>query len=272
MNYMIIKKIFRRIGKEINIFFTALQFFTRIPCPKRIKFSEENLNKSSRYFPLIGWIVGGLSAVVLYLCNIVMPTQISILLTMICSILVTGAFHEDGLADFVDGFGGGYTKERVLTIMKDSQIGTFGAIALILMLILKYTCLLYIEPIILPFILIIGHSLSRFASTSLIFIQEYVRENEDSKAKPLAKKMSFGNFIIGGVFGIVPLLLLRDYYYFFLIIPVIITTWILGHKFKKKIGGYTGDCLGATQQLTEVIFYLFVVIKPWIYILSVIQA
>ncbi len=267
---MIFKKLFNRISDEITIFFTALMFFTRVPCPKRLKFSQEYLNKAAKYFPLIGCIVGGISAFIFFLCSFIMPTLIAILISMISSILITGAFHEDGLADFCDGFGGGYTKERTLIIMKDSQIGVYGTIALIMTLILKFSCLSSIDPTILPFVIIVGHSLSRFASTALIYTLKYVRENEDSKAKPLAKKMSFSAFILCGIFGICPILLLNDYYYFFLLIPILITTWFLGRKFIRKIGGYTGDCLGATQQINEIIIYLCVVIMPWNYILSVI--
>ncbi|MHA1488434.1 MAG: adenosylcobinamide-GDP ribazoletransferase [Promethearchaeota archaeon] len=263
---MIFKKLLKKIYKEINIFFISLMYFTRIPCPKWIKFSQEYLNQSSRYFSFIGWIVGGISALIFFFCNLVLPFSIAILLSMIGSILITGAFHEDGFADFCDGFGGGYTKEKVLTIMKDSQIGVFGAIGIGLMLTLKFFCLSSITPTLLPWIIIAGHSTSRFASTTFIFTLEYVREDETSKAKPLAKKMSVKSLFVSAVFGIVPIFFIMNYYYFLLIVPVFIARWIIGRKFVKKIGGYTGDCLGAAQQVTEVIFYLFAVMEPWKFI------
>ena len=124
--------------KELHIFFTALLFYTRIPCPKNIDHNPDYLNKASRYFPLVGWIVGGISFSVYYLSSFLFPSQIAIVLSIIAGILVTGAFHEDGFADVCDGFGGGWTKEKILLIMKDSSIGAYGAIGLVLLFLLKF--------------------------------------------------------------------------------------------------------------------------------------
>ncbi|HXB12726.1 MAG TPA: adenosylcobinamide-GDP ribazoletransferase, partial [Bacteroidia bacterium] len=118
--------------KEIRIFFTALMFFTRIPCPKWVDHSEEYLNRSSKYFPLMGWIVGGLSSIVFYSCSFFLPISVSVLLSMVTSIYVTGAFHEDGLADVCDGFGGGWIKDKIMDIMKDSRVGAFGVIGVVM--------------------------------------------------------------------------------------------------------------------------------------------
>ena len=116
-------------------------FYTRIPCPSNIDHSPEYINKATRYFPLIGWIVGGLSFLVFYLSALLFEPSIAVILSLLCGVLVTGAFHEDGLADVVDGFGGGWKKQDILDIMKDSNIGAFGAIAIVLLFLLKFTAL-----------------------------------------------------------------------------------------------------------------------------------
>src|SRR6187551_2582742 len=127
--------------KQLHIFFTALMFYTRIPCPKNIDHNPDYLNKASRYFPLIGWIVGGICFGTYYLSSLVFSVEIALILSIIAGILTTGAFHEDGFADVCDGFGGGWTKEKILLIMKDSAIGAYGAIGLVLLFLLKFQVL-----------------------------------------------------------------------------------------------------------------------------------
>jgi adenosylcobinamide-GDP ribazoletransferase len=256
---------------ELRIFFTALMFYTKIPCPAWVDHSEEYLNKATRYFPLIGWIVGGFSALVYFSASFLLPASVSVILSMVASVLITGAFHEDGFADVCDGFGGGWTKEKILLIMKDSRVGAYGVIGLIMILLLKYSLLLDCPPAFLPFILISAHSLSRFAASTFIYTHKYVRENDDSKIKPVAKGISISFLFIAGIFGLFPLLFTAVYFdnYFLLLImiPVFISKWLLARYFQKWIGGYTGDCLGTTQQVAEVIFYLFsLIILSWKYI------
>jgi adenosylcobinamide-GDP ribazoletransferase len=241
-------------------------YFTRIPCPKWVDHSEEYLNKASMYFPFIGWIVGGFSALILWLSTFVFPLSISIIFSMAASILITGAFHEDGYADVCDGFGGGWTKQKILDIMKDSRIGAYGVIGLILILGLKFSLLYNLNLGIIYIVLIAGHSLSRFAAVSIIFTQDYVRENEDSKAKPLAKKITVSQFIVAAVFGILPLLFFRNPIFFIVLIPVLLLRSYLVYYFNKWIGGYTGDCLGAAQQLTEIMIYISFAVISWKYI------
>lgn len=255
--------------KEIQIFFTAIMFYTRIPCPSWVDHSEEYLNKATRYFPLIGWIVGASSGLIFWGATHVLPLSIAVILSMVTSVLVTGAFHEDGWADVCDGFGGGWTKERILTIMKDSVVGAYGVAGVIFMLLSKFMLLWEISKVTtslqVAFILLAGHSVSRFTAVTMIFSHNYVRENEDSKAKPVAKKLPFNNLIAAALFGLSPLALFQSPWYLLLILPPMIIKTYLGYYFKKWIGGYTGDCLGATQQLAEVAFYIGILIL-WKYI------
>jgi adenosylcobinamide-GDP ribazoletransferase len=239
--------------KELELFFTALMFFTRLPVPE-LDYCQEKLNASSRYFPLVGILVGALSATVFMFSSLVLPVGISILLSMISSILITGAFHEDGFADTCDGFGGGYTKEKILEIMKDSRIGAFGAIGIILLLALKFLLLSEIKPLYIPIVIVAGHSLSRFISISLLYSMVYVKE--DGKAKPISTALPLPSLIVAGIFGFLPLLLFKKVFILVIIIPLLFTRWYLSYYFKKHIGGYTGDCLGATQQVSEIVFYI----------------
>jgi len=250
--------------KELDIFFTCIMFYTRIPCPKNINHDPEYLNKATRYFPFIGWIVGTISFLAFYVFSLFLSIETAVIFAIITSVLTTGAFHEDGFADVCDGFGGGWTKEKILLIMKDSAIGAYGAIGLGLLLLLKFKLLsesisLFTANIFLIYLLFISaHSVSRLAAISIIFTHEYSREDASSKSKPIAKKHSWKEIFGSFFFGLIPLLILSYFNYKILLvlIPVFITRYFLARYFQKWIDGYTGDCLGATQQVCEVVYYL----------------
>jgi adenosylcobinamide-GDP ribazoletransferase len=247
---------------EIRIFFTALMFYTRIPCPRFTDHSDNYINKASRYFPLIGWIVGIISYLIYSLSLYLFGNQMAVILSILGGVLTTGAFHEDGLADVFDGFGGGWTKEKILTIMKDSRIGAFGAIALIFSFWLKYTslgilCLQSFDynTVILPLCFISYHSIARLTAISIVFTAQYAREDETSKAKPIAQTFTYKEIIGAVIFGITPLLLLSYFHWQFIIVlaPLILLRTYSIHYFNKWINGYTGDCLGAVEQIAELI-------------------
>ncbi|WP_140485220.1 adenosylcobinamide-GDP ribazoletransferase [Flavobacterium sp. GSA192] len=249
--------------KELHIFFTALMFYTRIPCPATIDHHPDYLNKASRYFPVIGWLVGSISFMVFYLSTFVFSNEIAIVLSMIASILVTGAFHEDGFADVCDGFGGGWTKEKILLIMKDSAIGAYGAIGLVLLFLLKFQGLVQLveetNSIAIGFLLFVSaHSVSRLAAISIVFTHQYSREDATSKSKPIAQSYTWREVFGAFFFGLLPLLILAIFCWqiLYAVITVFLFRFFLARYFQKWIGGYTGDCLGATQQVCEVVFYL----------------
>lgn len=235
-------------------------FFTRIPCPKWVNHDVEYLQKSSKYFSLVGIIVGVIGAIVFYGFSFLFSTEISLLLSMVSTIYITGAFHEDGFADVCDGLGGGWTKEKILLIMKDSRLGTYGAVGLLLILAVKFASLREIPTYYIPLALISGHSLSRFIATTLIHTHPYVRDTEDSKAKPAAKSMSLTMLLVSAVFGILPLFFFKTPLVFLVLIPCYLAKMYLASKFKKWLGGQTGDCAGAVQQFSEVIFYLSLIV------------
>lgn len=264
------------VKKEIRVFLTALMFFTRIPVPKNLGVAD--LNKSSRYFPLVGLIVGSIGALTYYgVFLLFKDSWIASFLSLGATLLVTGAFHEDGLADVADGFGGGWKKERILEIMKDSRVGAYGVIALILVLGLKVTLVSKLTDTLLTklsyplvtnlvdilILYVAAHSVSRVMPVFFLRFMHYSREDDQSKIKPLATQISWWGLFIAMVTGLLPLVIAVlvfhfNVYLFLSLIPCGLLTLYLGWYFKKWIGGYTGDCLGATQQLNEVVFYLSV--------------
>lgn len=244
------------VRRELEYFFGAVRFFTRLPVPAWVGHSSEALNASARYFPAVGLVVGGLSALVYWAALQLWTAPVAVLLAMAASLFATGAFHEDGLADMVDGFGGGWEKARILEIMKDSRVGSFGAVALVLALSGKWALLVALPEALVPAALVAGHAVSRFASTGLIRLLDYVREDAESKAKPLATRLSWGALAVAALFAALPLVWLPPLSVAIALGLVVLATGWLARRFVRWIGGYTGDCLGATQQVAELAFYL----------------
>ncbi|MFN4146811.1 MAG: adenosylcobinamide-GDP ribazoletransferase [Runella sp.] len=252
------------LRQQLHLFLTAVMFYTRIPCPSWIDHRPHYLNRATVYFPIIGWIVGGISAVIFWGTHFVFDTTIALILSIIASVWTTGAFHEDGFADVCDGFGGGWHKAQILDIMKDSRLGTYGAIGLGLLLALKYVCLSQISHYSADYLIVaflIAHPLSRWVALTFIYTHTYVQDDQQSKAKPIAQKLSLPQLAIATFWGVAPLLLVSFWLknaFLLLIFPVLwVIKWYLSRFFVRWIGGYTGDCLGATQQVAEVVIYLF---------------
>ena len=250
---------------EVRIFFTALMFYTRIPCPSWVDHSPDYINKATRYFPLIGWIVGGISFVVFWLSSFLFDTNIAVVASFMAGILTTGAFHEDGLADVFDGFGGGWTKEKILDIMKDSRVGAYGVIALILSFLLKYLAFDHLltnlnteNQLIIALIFVSYHALARLTAINIVFTEQYSREDETSKAKPIAKAHTYREIIGAYFFGLLPLVVLSGFYWHLslVIVPLFALYFFSKRYFNKWIDGYTGDCLGAVEQMAELLTLL----------------
>lgn len=241
--------------KEIDIFFTGLSFFTRVPFPKWTRFKKEYQHEAIKYFPISGAIIGGLAGLVFYLANMFFPFNLAVMLSMGFTVLFTGALHEDGFMDFCDGFGGGWTRDRILEIMKDSLIGAFGVTGIVFLVMTKFFCQYSISATHLPLILIAAHSVSRMFAATLVNTHQYAR-TENSKAKDYSQKLSTKNLIFTIITGVLPLALLGNVKFFLILIPVYLSKILLGRYFNKWIGGFTGDCIGATQQVCEIVFYL----------------
>ena len=268
--------------EEKRVFFTALMFYSRIPCPAWVDHSPDYLDKATRYFPLVGWIVGAVAAAFFALGAVLWNPVVGALLGTGATLLLTGAFHEDGWADMCDGFGGGYTPAKILEIMKDSRLGTYGAVGLGVLLSLKIAALTGIAHsyweddmgnrmgIIPVYVenwpraaaaLLCAHPLSRALAVQMIGVLDYAREDATSKVKPVAKSFPLSSRLIALFFGLTPLALV-SYWQPFSPAPLLALLAALGavavvaRMAKRRLGGYTGDCLGAAQQAAEVAFYL----------------
>ena len=254
---------------QLELFFTALGFFTRIPVPAWVPWSAERMNHAARYFALVGWVVGAVGALGYLALAWLLPPAVAVILSMALTIRLTGAFHEDGFADSCDGLGGGWDKEQVLAIMKDSRIGSYGTIGMVLLLMAKAAALIELARLgtqglsgdlagmgMLPVALLVAHPLSRLAATSLIHVLPYVREDESAKSAALAKRLSTTELSIAAGCGLLPLALLAPTQIVAVVLAVLgVTAWA-ARMFRRRLGGYTGDLLGATQQVTELACYL----------------
>lgn len=251
--------------QELRLFLTAVQFFTRLPVPAWVGHSAQQLEQAAHYLPLVGALVGALSAIVLWLSAQVLPFTLAAALSMAVGILITGAFHEDGLSDFADGMGGGHTPEKILAIMKDPRVGAYGVIALVLVLLMKYQALLALADLhslpLLAAALIAAHSVSRLMAVSLMLTQRYIRADDSARAKPAAQAISPASFAFASLTGIAALGLLyaagaESDAIFAAVSAALLARAYLAWRLRQRLGGYTGDCLGAVQQLSELAFYL----------------
>lgn len=244
---------------EVRLFLLALSWFTRVPLPRELGWSPERFAESARYYPAVGVLVGLVGALVYALAERWLPTVPALLLSMLATLRLTGAFHEDGLADSADGLGGGSSPERVLEIMKDSRIGSYGALALILALALKLSCLdglAAIDPARVGGALIAAHALSRLFPTWLLRLLPYARRSGGGKAPAAAPPPSRGALWIASGTALAPLLWLPPAAALLGSGAAAAASLYLAGLMRRRLGGYTGDLLGAVQQVSEIAFLL----------------
>jgi adenosylcobinamide-GDP ribazoletransferase len=242
--------------KHLRLFLCAVQFLTRLPVPHLKGFAPEWITLSARYFPLVGQIVGGLSALAFYLAAKAWSGPVPAVLAVTLGILVTGAFHEDGLADTADGLGGGRTKEQRLTIMKDSRIGAYGAIALILALALKVAALAQLPALMAAAVLLAGHGAARAAAVVVMAALPYAGDAEAAKYKPVPNGVSVPACLLA--------LALTAWPFVVFVLPNVVLALAMGAALalivallaRRLIGGITGDVLGAVEQTFEIGFFL----------------
>jgi adenosylcobinamide-GDP ribazoletransferase len=219
-----------------------------------VTFEEDSLSRSVKFFPLVGLAVGSGAALLqsVLIVHLARPLTAFVVLTYL--VLITGCLHEDGLADTADGFGGGWTKDRVLAILRDSRIGSYGAIALVLSLLARYLLLASLPMERFIAYVISAHVLCRWSSLPLSYFLPPAREQEGQGAR-IAKLTSFSSLLFGSALStaIVIFALRRSSVAPLLVAPLIVL--VSGWFYNKKIGGITGDCFGATNQLTEIAIY-----------------
>ena len=241
----------RRLGLDVVV---AFQFLTRIPMPSTA-FTTDSLSRAVKFFPLVGLVVGSGAVLIQKILISHMARPLVALAVLIFLVMITGCLHEDGLADSVDGFGGGWDKDQILLILKDSRIGSYGATALTLSLLARYLLLATLPIEHFAAYVISAHVLCRWSSLPLSYYLPPARE-QDGQGARIAKLTSLSSLIFGLVFSfsIVIFLLRRSS-----ISPLLATMLVAvlsGWLYVRKIGGVTGDCFGATNQLTEIAVYL----------------
>ena len=258
--------------QAVRHYLLAVQFFTRIPVTGRLAdwvgYSPALLRASSAHFPGVGWLVAAVAAGVYAALQLALGPQplaplVAAIFCTIATVLLTGGFHEDGLADVADGLGGSHERERALDIMKDSRIGAYGAMALVLALLAKVSLLALLGTHGLGVVLaaLLGaHVLSRFWPLLLVRWLEHVGDTARSKSKPLAEQISGAALVAAGLWCFVPLALVwQAQSALFLIVSVACSALAAAHmarRFARRLQGFTGDCLGAVQQVSEIFFYL----------------
>ncbi|MFS2033558.1 adenosylcobinamide-GDP ribazoletransferase [Polaromonas sp. CT11-55] len=271
------------IAQFVREYLLAVQFFTRIPITGRLAewvgYSPEMLRASAGHFPGIGILAGAVAAAVYALVQALLPDTtftplVAAVLSTAVTVLLTGGFHEDGLADTADGLGGGHDREHALQIMKDSRVGAFGAMALVLAVLAKVSLLAILgsvegaptgweeEPFAGWYIcaaLWTGHVVSRGLPLLLIYLLPHVGDTAASKSKPLADQIAPGALLIGFAWCFVALALAALALDALNLIvacsfALLALLW-MGRMFKRRLQGFTGDCLGATQQVCEIAFY-----------------
>lgn len=259
----------------------AFIFFTRLPFWRISSVPADYFRRIVCYWPVVGWLTGGVMVGVFWIASQFFSTTIAVLLAFSGRLLLTGALHEDGLADFIDGMGGGCSRERVLEIMKDSAIGSYGVIGLILYVALWIasvtTLANYTSTLMVCVLLFVGDCWSKWCASQLINLLPYARKASEAKNKMIYQRMSFSEFLTGLIAALLPFSFIivfrsREVYlwdfpgwlWLVFLSPVVAMSWVVLYL-KKRINGYTGDCCGAAFLLCE-LFYLLILTGLWRFI------
>lgn len=242
----------------IRRFLVAIQFLTRLPVPRALNSSETDIGKAAAFFPLVGVIVGGGAALVFVVLQRILPLPASVFCAIVFAVFITNGFHEDGLADSVDGFGGGWTKDRVLEIMRDSRIGTYGTLALIFVILGKFTFLSSLPAGQIWRWLIVAHTASRWTILPLCGWLPYARA--EGQGKLVAKQVGALEVVTATATLLIALVLIPWRAALAALLVTSLVTFFSGLYFRARLQGITGDCLGAANQLTEVGLYLAAVV------------
>ena len=240
----------RRLGLDILV---AFQFLTRIPLPS-IAFEPDALSRAIKFFPVVGLVVGSGAIVLQKLLCSHLSRPLVALVVLAYLVLITGCLHEDGLADIADGFGGGWTKDQILVILKDSRIGAYGATALAMSLLARYLLLASLPIEHFAAYMISAQVLCRWTSLPLSYFLAPARPQEGQGAR-IAKVTSLPSLIFGSACALAIVVLALRWLAVAPLLVAILAVLLSAWLYTKKLGGVTGDCFGATNQLTEIAVY-----------------
>jgi len=253
------------MARQLRLLLVAIQFYTRIPVTGRLArwmgWDPAWLGPATRYFPLAGILVALGQSLVFIAASLVLPQPVAVLVGVLAGLLLTGAFHEDGWADFCDGFGGGGDRASTLAIMRDSRIGAYGAIGLVVILMLRFETLAHFETGWVVAALVCSAAFSRGCVVLVLGSLPYARDETDAKAKPIAGRVSAGDTVCAVLFAVVPSLALAAWTgdatpVLMAVSFALAAAALMRRMIRRRLGGYTGDCLGAVQQVAELAFLL----------------
>lgn len=245
------------IAREVRLFLIALQFLTRIPVGSAEVLPSDWLVRAAKYLPLVGALIGAAAGSALLASAMIFPEPLPVVIGLATAIVLTGALHEDGLADMADAFGGGQDRERCLEIMKDSRIGTFGTLALIVVLALKGAALLPLDPLAAARVLIAGHAGARLAAVLTLAGLSYAGDGK-AKVSQTTSDMTLQELAFAIVLGLLPgTLFLHSSTFLISGSLAFVAAAAMALIARRRIGGYTGDVLGAVEQVYETTFFMF---------------
>ncbi|SFO72769.1 adenosylcobinamide-GDP ribazoletransferase [Prevotella sp. tf2-5] len=230
-------------------------FFTRLPFWRLHEPPQACYKTVVEHWPLVGWLTGGVMAAILYFGSMVMPYLVAVIAAIVVRMLVTGALHEDGLADFLDGFGGGgRDRQRILDIMKDSRIGTYGVLGLVCYELLLGATLFSLTPEMAAFTILAADPFSKMVTSQLVMMLPYARKEKDAKSKTVYRKMDWKAGVSLAIQGLLPmagfLFLTRLPWSMIIFLPCLVM-YFLYLLIRQRLQGYTGDCCGAVCLLVE---------------------
>jgi adenosylcobinamide-GDP ribazoletransferase len=244
------------LQQQFELLLCATQFLTRIPIPPQPGFSADWINRSARYFPLVGQFTGLVAAMVLLLAAQFWSGFIAGLLALLTAVLITGALHEDGLADTADGLGGGRDAAHRMSIMKDSRIGTYGVLSLGFGTALKLVSLASLSPWAAAWSLIAAHGVARAATVAVMHTLPYAGDEATAKLSTRTKPPSPNEVFVALALSAWPLLFLNSARAFLGLAICAVLTLAMALSARRLIGGQRGDVLGAVEQLCEAGFLL----------------
>jgi adenosylcobinamide-GDP ribazoletransferase len=241
----------KQLVEELQV---AFQFLTRLPI-SRVAYHPDSLSRSAKFFPVVGLVIGVAASVLQHILTPHLNRTLVALLILTFLVLITGGLHEDALADTADAFGGGWNREQVLTILRDSRIGSFGALALVLSVLARFLLLSILPLNRFTALVVSAHVLCRWTTLPLSYFLRPARNSDDGQGARIARKISPASLLTGSLLSlaIVIYLMRREFW-----IPVVVAlgmTASSGLYYFRRIGGVTGDCFGATNQLTEIAVY-----------------
>ena len=236
---------------EVRALLTAIQFFSRIPVPggktRDLATFPQDIRRGLKYVPLIGAGISTITAIALILCAIVLPFPVAVIVALAVEALVTGAFHEDAVADFFDAFGGGWTRDDVLRILKDSRVGSFGSLGLLLAVALRASGLVTLgAPIVAGVALILAGTIGRLTILAVMALVPPIDARE-GLSKDIAQQATWGTFALGALLAspVIAFGLWFDALGIAVagVLIAVFVLWFRGYLM-RRIGGVTGDCLG----------------------------